>query len=144
MDNAGDWLYIVFLVIAGISSLFSSQKKKKRPTQVLGQPDIEINTRQEKAPDKGFWDVLQEMQHEEPKPKKKKKVSTHKQPQAKSASIPTPFLSSENEMQKPMSERSSLPTMPEEEESLLPELEFNNTTELRKAVIYTEILNRKY
>lgn len=28
MDNAGDWLYIVFLIIAGISSLFGSKNKK--------------------------------------------------------------------------------------------------------------------
>ena len=37
MDNAGDWLYIVFLIIAGISSLFGSKNKKKRPKQILGQ-----------------------------------------------------------------------------------------------------------
>ncbi len=42
MDNAGDWLYIVFLIIAGISSLFGSKNKKKRPKQILGQPDREI------------------------------------------------------------------------------------------------------
>ena len=41
MDNAGDWLYIVFLIIAGISSLFGSKNKKKRPTQVLGQPEYD-------------------------------------------------------------------------------------------------------
>ena len=41
MDNAGDWLYIVFLIIAGISSLFGSKNKKKRPKQILGQPDRE-------------------------------------------------------------------------------------------------------
>ena len=38
MDNAGDWLYIVFLIIAGISSLFGSKNKKKRPKQILGHP----------------------------------------------------------------------------------------------------------
>ncbi len=38
MDNVGDWIYIVFLIVAAISGLFSSKNKKKRPTQVLGQP----------------------------------------------------------------------------------------------------------
>ena len=29
MDSIGDWLYIVFLVIAGISSMLNAAKKKK-------------------------------------------------------------------------------------------------------------------
>ena len=32
----------------------------------------------------------------------------------------------------------------EEEHALLEDIEFNNAEELRKAVIYSEILNRKY
>ena len=32
----------------------------------------------------------------------------------------------------------------EEEHSMLEDIEFNNAEELRKAVIYSEILNRKY
>ena len=39
MDNVGDWLYIVFLIIAAVSSLFSSKdKKKKSRPDILGQP----------------------------------------------------------------------------------------------------------
>ena len=34
MDNAGDWLYIVFLIIAGISSLFGSKNKKMSETDI--------------------------------------------------------------------------------------------------------------
>ena len=30
MDNVGDWLYIVFLIIAAVSGLFSSKDKKKK------------------------------------------------------------------------------------------------------------------
>ena len=59
MDNAGDWLYIVFLIIAGISSLFGSKNKKKRPKQILGQPDREIVTNEDNVPDKGFWEILE-------------------------------------------------------------------------------------
>lgn len=36
MDNAGDWLYIVFLIIAGISSLFGSKNKKKTSETDIG------------------------------------------------------------------------------------------------------------
>ena len=44
MDNVGDWLYIVFLIIAAVSGLFSSKDKKKKKSRpdILGQPDREI------------------------------------------------------------------------------------------------------
>ena len=82
MDNAGDWLYIVFLIIAGISSLFGSKNKKKRPKQILGQPDREIVTNEDNVPDKGFWEILEEMQNPKPAkqpvptPKRKKETTT--------------------------------------------------------------------
>lgn len=130
MDNAGDWLYIVFLAIAGISSLFSSKNKKKRPKQILGQPDKEIVTSEKEVPAKGFWEILEEMQKPEPV----------KQPAAASK----PFLAGEKMADRQSSARNRLATPPAEEESPLTEIEFDNAAELRKAVIYTEILNRKY
>ena len=46
MDNVGDWLYIVFLIVAGVSGLFNAKNKKKqvKPVQqpskeIPGQPD---------------------------------------------------------------------------------------------------------
>lgn len=33
MDNVGDWLYIVFLIIAAVSGLFSSKDKKKKKSR---------------------------------------------------------------------------------------------------------------
>ena len=130
MDNAGDWLYIVFLAIAGISSLFSSKNKKKRPKQILGQPDKEIVTSEKEVPAKGFWEILEEMQKPEPV----------KQP----AAAPKPFLAGEKMADRQSSARNRLATPPAEEESPLTEIEFDNAAELQKAVIYTEILNRKY
>ena len=130
MDNAGDWLYIVFLIIAGISSLFGSKNKKKRPKQILGQPDKEIVTSEKEVPAKGFWKILEEMQKPEPV----------KQP----AAAPKPFLAGEKMADRQSSARNRLATPPAEEESPLTEIEFDNAAELRKAVIYTEILNRKY
>ena len=130
MDNAGDWLYIVFLAIAGISSLFSSKNKKKRPKQILGQPDKEIVTSEKEVPAKGFWEILEEMQKPEPV----------KQP----AAAPKPFLAGEKMADRQSSARNRLATPPAEEESPLTEIEFDNAAERQKAVIYTEILNRKY
>ena len=33
VENIGNWLYFLFIIIAGISSLFSSKKKGKRIQQ---------------------------------------------------------------------------------------------------------------
>lgn len=141
MDNAGDWLYIVFLIIAGISSLFGSKNKKKRPKQILGQPDREIVTNEDNVPDKGFWEILEEMQN--PKPVKQP-VPTPKRKKKQQVAAPSPFLAAEKvtDKQSPAGNRLVVPST--EEEIPLTDIEFDNAAELRKAVIYTEILNRKY
>ncbi len=110
MDNAGDWLYIVFLIIAGISSLFGSKNKKKRPKQILGQPDREIVTNEEKQ----------------------------------QVADPSPFLAAEKVTDKQSPAGNRLVVPPSEEEISLTDIGSDNAAELRKAVIYTEILNRKY
>ena len=60
MDNVGDWIYIVFLIVAAISGLFSSKNKKKRPTQVLGQPGHDTYPEENTSSGKGFWEILEE------------------------------------------------------------------------------------
>ena len=94
-ENIGDWLYILFLAIAGISSMFSSKKKKKQPKQILGQPDREIVAEEESVPDKGFWEVLEEMQN--PKTTKQPVAAPKpKREQKKQQSVaPNPFLTAE-------------------------------------------------
>ena len=142
MDNAGDWLYIVFLIIAGISSLFGSKNKKKRPKQILGQPDREIVTNEDNVPDKGFWEILEEMQN--PKPAKQPVPTPKRKKKQQQIADPSPFLAAEKvtDKQSPAGNRLVVPST--EEEIPLPDIEFDNAAELRKAVIYTEILNRKY
>ena len=69
MDNVGDWLYIVFLIIAAVSGLFSSKdKKKKSRPDILGQPDREIVPNDQPTEGKGFWEILEDMQKETQKP----------------------------------------------------------------------------
>jgi len=142
MDNAGDWLYIVFLIIAGISSLFGSNNKKKRPKQILGQPDREIVTNEDNVPDKGFWEILEEMQN--PKPAKQPVPTPKRKKKQQQVADPSPFLAAEKvtDKQSPAGNRLVVPST--EEEIPLTDIEFDNAAELRKAVIYTEILNRKY
>ncbi|UQT32937.1 hypothetical protein M5E82_15350 [Parabacteroides distasonis] len=71
MDNVGDWLYIVFLIIAAVSGLFSSKDKKKKKSRpdILGQPDREIVPNDQPTEGKGFWEILEDMQKETRKPK---------------------------------------------------------------------------
>ena len=141
MDNVGDWIYIVFLIVAAISGLFSSKNKKKRPTQVLGQPGHDTYPEENTSSGKGFWEILEEATTPQkpeaptaPIHKKKKKTPASK-----------PFLSTEQEIQKSKASSSQPMNFPiEEEHSMLEDIEFNNAEELRKAVIYSEILNRKY
>lgn len=148
MDNAGDWLYIVFLIVAGLSTLLGSKKKKKQ-TEVLGQPGKDIATESEQQPQKGFWEILQEMQEEqkeEPRPIEKTKSSSakkNKQIQQKKAA-PTPFLTAENEIKTQIAADKAAGMIIPEEENILADIEFSNADDLRKAVIYAEILNRKY
>ena len=141
MDNVGDWIYIVFLIVVAISGLFSSKNKKKRPTQVLGQPGHDSYPEENTSSGKGFWEILEEATTPQkpeaptaPIHKKKKKTPASK-----------PFLSTEQEIQKSKVSSSQPMNFPaEEEHSMLEDIEFNNAEELRKAVIYSEILNRKY
>ena len=141
MDKVGDWIYIVFLIVAAISGLFSSKNKKKRPTQVLGQPGHDSYPEENTSSGKGFWEILEEATTPQkpeaptaPIHKKKKKTPASK-----------PFLSTEQEIQKSKVSSSQPMNFPaEEEHSMLEDIEFNNAEELRKAVIYSEILNRKY
>lgn len=145
MDNLGDWIYIVFLVVAALSGLFSSKNKKKRPTQVLGQPEYD-STQEEQTPSgKGFWEILEEVTTERPQPKSITKTLPDKKKNKKEIQHPNPFLTAEQEIRQSKISSSRPMNFPtEEEHSLLEDIEFNNAEELRKAVIYSEILNRKY
>ena len=146
-NNQSLWItqvigYILFLIIAGISSLFGSKNKKKRPKQILGQPDREIVTNEDNVPDKGFWEILEEMQN--PKPVKQPVPTPKRKKKQQQVAAPSPFLAAEKvtDKQSPAGNRLVVPST--EEEIPLTDIEFDNAAELRKAVIYTEILNRKY
>ncbi|MCD8193071.1 MAG: hypothetical protein LUD74_00675, partial [Tannerellaceae bacterium] len=134
-DNIGDWLYIVFLIIAAFSGLFNSFKKKKA-AEAQPQP-IEEEVYQEEPDGKGFWDFLEEMQNQQPevveikKPKKKKKIS---QPAS-----PTKVYSKHNP-----AASSLLTENAHETEVIVEDLNLTDPSELRKAVIYSEIFSRKY
>ena len=142
MDNVGDWLYIVFLIIAAVSGLFSSKDKKKKKSRpdILGQP----------TEGKGFWEILEDMQKETRKPKpaprqKQVKPKVEKPKVATSSSAPSPFLSAEKNIPNHIATRPSVRMSAiEEEPGLRPDDTFRDIEELKKAIICAEILNRKY
>lgn len=130
MDNLGDWIYIVFLIVAAISGLFSSKNKKKHPTQVLGQPGHDSYPEEKASSGKVLWEILEE-------------TTTPKKPEA--PIVPKPSFTTGQEISKSKVSSSQLMNFPtEEKHPKLEDIEFNNAEELRKAVIYSEILNRKY
>mgnify|MGYP000031371731 FL=1 len=110
----------------------------------MGQPDREIVAEEESVPDKGFWEVLEEMQN--PKTTKQPVAAPKpKREQKKQQSVaPNPFLTAEKTAGRQSFAGNRLVVPPAKEESPLTDIEFDNAAELRKAVIYTEILNRKY
>lgn len=139
MDNVGDWLYLVFIIIAAVSSIFSSGKKKNQSKEILGQPGRNIipsdRPVKKKAP------RIEVVNKKEPKKKVQVRASqpVHQQP--------APFLHEDyvpNPYNKPIETTVFTEIEREPEEASTPVFELNNADDLKKAVIYAEILNRKY
>ncbi len=149
MDNLGDWLYILILIVAGVSGLFGSSKKKKNISKTLGDPESEPAV---PTNEKGFWELLHEMQNEPEKPKPIQKPAKVKQVKKTKQTVRPDRVGGESflpgELTQPTTFRemkSSFADRHEEDDNyILGDDPFHNVNELRKAVIYTEILNRKY
>lgn len=60
----------------------------KQPKQILGQPDREIVAEEESVPDKGFWEVLEEMQN--PKTTKQPVAAPKPKREAEKAAVCSP------------------------------------------------------
>lgn len=153
MDNIGDWLYIVLLVVAGISGLFGSGKKKSRPTTILGQPDgDEYESEPERHESKSFRQLLDEMASEKPvsaypyeTPAPPLFSGTEKKTAQRQTPPPPSFLKGKNSIS---SRTSAFPPpvnlLVEEEIGTTPDISFSDREELKRAIILSEILNRKY
>ena len=126
MDGLDSWIYIIIMAIAAFSSLVSSINKKKREQQTQMPAPTSSD---------GSYPVPP------PIPKRKsKKPPTLVSEQTRNQPF-TSFID-------PSMAKSSLDTemalMPEEETVLADELDLADANALRQAVIYAEILNRKY
>ena len=132
MDEFGDWIYIILMVVVGVSSLISSANKKKKQQQMqmpLPEPS-EISEPLEP------WHPTTS-----PVPKKKEKKVPHPVQQKVThpsfradLTFPTIETASQTEIY----------LAAEEENTFADELELTDADDFRKAVIYSEILNRRY
>jgi hypothetical protein len=131
MDNLGDWLYIIILAIVGISGLLSSGKRKKQAEEKQRYPDVE-DTEYSK------WETISETTSL-PQPVKTPPKQMAYQTQSESA-----FLFKGRERTTAIySEQTTEKDLPEST-IVISGNDFLNIDELKKAIIYSEILNRKY
>ncbi len=150
MDNIGDWLYIVIIAVAGLSSMLSAGKKKKQQQEAQNQKPPQDIVTPETASDRSFWDTLTQPEDEWQSKQESviisKPIKKKKQPkQQKVTSTPQPFLKGESEIERMIRQQEKLLVSPSKEEKPLVSVsDFQNPDSLKKAVIYSEILNRKY
>ena len=129
MDEFGDWIYIIIMVVVGISSLFSSKNKKKQQQQTQMPSPVPTE------PSEPWFPTT----HPAPKKKERKQhPSIQEQMNARPfnthSTIPTVEADTQSETLRAQ----------EEENALAIALDLDNPDSFRKAIIYSEILHRKY
>ena len=134
MDSIGDWLYIVFLVIAGISSMFNAAKKKKEEQNAPQEAPIPQPRREQRQARRAKRSA-RSIPAQQPIP-----VYTAEQIHT---ATPTahPFLTAEQEIPAHLAAEATTPVIEASETNGLPS--FADQDELRKAILYAEILQRK-
>ena len=138
MDNVGDWLYLLIIAIAGISSLFSGKKKK----QAQSQPQQNQQEVGFPKSDDDFWGTIEEIDSTAYEP------SVVAKPSKKKAKKKTPLLTAESLIPNSIRDRADDfhdDNYAVDAEGLSAEsFHLENLEEVRKGIIYAEILNRKY
>ena len=130
MEELGDWVYIILMVVVGISSLISSANKKKRQQQMQMPTPVS-------DPSEDY-----EMPYPTPSvPKKKEKLLP---PPAPAQSKRQPLNAHLAYSDLDTGTQSEILCTQEDESALANKLELSDPDTFRKAVIYAEILNRKY
>ena len=132
MDELGNWIYIILMVVVGISSLYSSMNKKRRQQQVeIPEPEMSETPYQELPVPAPF-----------PAPASMKKVRPTRSPvtehfrhQPLSSLMTFPLAES--------SEQTAISQTPDDDFISNDDLDLTNADSLRKAIIYSEIINRK-
>lgn len=124
MDELGNWVYIILMVVVAISSLYKSIRKKNEQQQTQS-PVPKPAEQSYPAP---------------PIPMKKSKKLPPPVPKQMNPPYSSLFASSTVAE----SIKTEISLMPEQESALADELDFTDAEAFRKAIIYAEIVNRKY
>ena len=126
MDNIGDWLYIIFLIIAAISGMRSSDKNKKKKYTPAPQEE-----------------TLDEPETTQVIPQAEPVLSS-----VNSTIIPEPFVFEEGKrvVEDDGLARGTVLNVAEtpQKQQATTYNPLSDPDELKKAIIYAEILNRKY
>ena len=134
MDSIGDWLYIVFLVIAGISSMFNAAKKKKEEQNAPQEAPIPQPRREQRQARRAKRSA-RSIPAQQP-------IPVYTTEQVHTATPTThPFLTAEQEIPAHLTAEATTPVIEASETNGLPS--FADQDELRKAILYAEILQRK-
>ena len=150
MENIDDWLYIVFLAIAGISSLFSSVKRKRVQQPIPDQEDTDLEP--------PFGEPMEEMPSQrtfrmpdevfQTRPADSDQATLSGQPAGADPAAPmgkrrSRLKTAQGKMPDTPTPAAQAPTTPPAEAA--PERSWlDNPSDLRRAILCAEILNRKY
>jgi hypothetical protein len=126
MDEFGNWVYIILMAVVVISSVIKSINKKKEQQQP--QPQIPVPEPMEQSFPVPPATIKKSRQMPPPAPKQKN------QPYSSLFASQTIAESLQTE----------LALTSQQESALADELDLTDTEAFRKAIIYSEIVNRKY
>lgn len=150
MENIDDWLYIVFLAIAGISSLFSSVKRKRVQQPIPDQEDTDLEPPfgepMEEMPSQRTFRMPDEVFQTRPADSDQATLSGQPagaDPAALMGKRRSQLKTAQGKMPDTPTPAAQAPTTPPAEAA--PERSWlDNPSDLRRAILCAEILNRKY
>lgn len=150
MENIDDWLYIVFLAIAGISSLFSSVKRKRVQQPIPDQEDTDLEPPfgepMEEMPSQRTFRMPDEVFQTRPADSDQATLSGQPagaDPAALMGKRRSRLKTAQGKMPDTPKPAAQAPTTPPAEAA--PERSWlDNPSDLRRAILCAEILNRKY
>ena len=150
MENIDDWLYIVFLAIAGISSLFSSVKRKRVQQPIPDQEDTDLEPPfgepMEEMPSQRTFRMPDEVFQTRPADSDQATLSgqpSGADPAALMGKRRSRLKTAQGKMPDTPTPAAQAPTTPPAEAA--PERSWlDNPSDLRRAILCAEILNRKY
>jgi len=143
MEEFGEWIYILFIIIAVISSVISSMRKKAQQAAEKNRPR-EIITTSNSEDD--FWDVPTPQQEIPPKPMirvKPKREVQFAHSSFEKQNKPYFDIHQEGVSALNWENPETVATIDEEYETVTVDELQNNPDEWRKAFIYNEIFNRR-